>query len=270
MIIEETYNLIKRKCGHRLEELVIEDIRIGLHLTVVRLSDNSYGTSATLPDTYPFTPKSHRDYGDLTPLNIRGRRAADILESTKGSNIVLSLKNAILSAASSELISDSNYIIREDCDPIELVSLPASKTITIVGAFQSYIRKVSENGNKLFVLELNESALNADQKQYFVPAGEYKKVLQISDLVIVTGQTLVNGTIDDLLANVSSQSQVIVTGPSSSILPDILFDNRVSIVGALRITRPDVLFDLVSEGGTGYHLFEYCAKKISILKGHEA
>jgi uncharacterized protein (DUF4213/DUF364 family) len=80
----------------------------------------------------------------------------------------------------------------------------------------------------------------------------------------------VNGTIDDLLSNVSAASQVIVTGPSGSIIPDILFKNSVSIVGAIRITRPDVLFDLVCEGGTGYHLFEYCAKKISILKNDEA
>jgi len=32
---------------------------------------------------------------------------------------------------------------------------------------------------------------------------------------------------------------------------------------------PEILFSLVREGGTGYHLFEYCAQKICILKGDE-
>ncbi|MBK7711175.1 MAG: hypothetical protein IPJ37_09670 [Bacteroidales bacterium] len=45
-----------------------------------------------------------------------------------------------------------------------------------------------------------------------------------------------------------------------------MFENKVNIIGAVRITKPEVLFNIVSEGGTGYHLFEYCAQKICILK----
>jgi uncharacterized protein (DUF4213/DUF364 family) len=119
------------------------------------------------------------------------------------------------------------------------------------------------------VLELNENALAPEQKKYYAPAGEYKKILPESDIVIITGQTLVNRTIDDLLSVIAEGTQVVVTGPSSNIIPDILFKNKVSIIGAVRITDPEVLFDVVSEGGTGYHLFEYCARKICILKGDE-
>ena len=90
-----------------------------------------------------------------------------------------------------------------------------------------------------------------------------------SDIVIITGQTLVNNTIDDLLAVINPKSEVIVTGPSSGILPDLLFENKVSVIGTIRITKPEILFSLVREGGTGYHLFEYCAQKICILKGDE-
>ena len=50
-------------------------------------------------------------------------------------------------------------------------------------------------------------------------------------------------------------------------MPDILFENKVSIIGAVKITKPEILFDIVGEGGKGFHLFEYCAKKICILKG---
>ncbi len=268
-IIEQTYNLLKSRYKSKLEELIISDVIIGLYLTAVRLSDNSIGTSATLPDDHPFCAKSDRDFGDFTPLKIRGQKVQDILETKRGSGIISSLRTAVLNAVSSKIISSGNYKIVENCDPIQLLDLNTQKTITIVGAFQSYIRKISETKNKLFVLELNENTMTPEHKKFFVPAGEYKQILPASDIVIITGQTLVNRTIDDLLSVIIPGTQVIVTGPSSGILPDILFDNKVTIIGTIRITKPEVLFDIVSEGGTGFHLFEYCARKICILKGDE-
>ena len=268
LIFEQTYNLLKERYKTRLEELFISEVRVGLYLTAVSLSDNSTGTSATLAGDNPVCAKNERDFGDFTPLRIKGHTVLDILELHKESGIISSLKTAVLNAVSSGIIASGNYKIIENCDPIRLLDLSSGKTITIVGAFQSYIRKISESGNRLNVLELSENALTSDQRKFFVPACEYDKVIPSSDIVIITGQTLVNRTIDELLAAVSPGTEVIVTGPSSGLLPDILFENKVTIIGTSRIIRPEILFDVVSEGGTGYHLFEYCAKKICILKSN--
>ncbi|MGB8491965.1 MAG: DUF364 domain-containing protein [Bacteroidales bacterium] len=269
MIIEKTYSLLKSKYRKEFAELTISDVKIGIYLTAVRLSDNSTGISATLTHDNPFCAKANRDFGEFTPLKIRGQKISDILETQKESGILSSLKTAVLSAVSSGIISSGNYKIIENCDPIQLLDLKPLKIITIVGAFQSYIRKIAETNNKLFVLELNENALATEQKKFYIPAGGYRKIIPTSDIVIITGQTIVNRTIDDLLSVISPGTQVIVTGPSSSILPDVLFENKVTIIGTFRITDPEILFDIVSEGGTGYHLYKYCAQKICILKGDE-
>jgi uncharacterized protein len=266
VIIEQTFNLLKSRYKNLLEELTISDLRIGIYLTAVRLSDNTIGTSATITDDLPFGIKSNRDFGDFTPLKIRGKKVLDIFETKKKAAILSSLRIAVLNAISSRLISSGNYRVIEDCDPIQLVNLTSHKTITIVGAFHSYIRKISETGHTLHVLEMNEEAFAMEYKKFFVPAANYKSVLPASDIVIITGQTLVNNTIDDLLESISPGTQVIVSGPSVSIIPDILFKNKVTIIGASRITKPEFLFDIVSDGGTGFHLFEYCARKICILK----
>jgi len=266
MIIEQTYNLLLSRYKSEIEKLTISDVRVGIYLTVVRLSDGSLGTSATLADDQPFCSKRNRNFGDFTPLKIRGQKVMAIMESKKDIALLLSLRMAVLSAISSKVISSGSYNILEDQDPLQLINLDADKTITVVGAFHSYIRKISETANHLFVLELNEEALPLEYKKFFVPAREFKTILPDSDIVIITGQTLVNKTIDQLLEAIVPGTQVIVTGPSSSILPDILFENKVSIIGAVRITKPEILFDIVGEGGTGYHLFEYCAQKICILK----
>jgi uncharacterized protein len=265
MISEQTFSLIKTRNGNLLEKLTIADVRIGLHLSAVKLSDGSVGVAGTLNESKVHCAKVNRDFADYTPSQIRGRGVADLFETTKKSNIIDTIKIAVLNAISSRLISNSGYKIIEDADPVDLIDLEPEKTITIVGAFQSYIQKISETNNTLHVLELNKNALTEEHQKFYVPAEEHSRVIQVSDIVIITGLTLVNNTIDELLASVKQGTQVILTGPSGNILPDILFENKVNIIGAMRITDPELLFTIVSEAGTGYHLINYCAKKICIL-----
>ena len=266
MIIDQTYNLLRTRYKEKTENLFIKDVRIGLFLTAVRLSDGNVGVASTLTDSHPVCTKENRDYGDFTPSKIIGQPVTKLFEASKETGIILTLKIAVLTAISYDLISSGNYMVIDNCDPIDLIDLSSDKTIVIVGAFHSYIRKISGTKNRLHVLELNENALYQDQKQFFVPAEEYLKVLPDADVVIITGLTLVNNTIDNLLSSIPGTARVIVTGPSSSIIPDILFANKVEIIGATRITKPDILFEIAGQAAAGYHLFRYCAQKICILK----
>lgn len=265
MIFEQTCDLLLNKYRTTTEDLFIADLVIGLNLTAVRLSDNSVGVASNISENHSYCTKSSRDFGDLTPLKIKGRNVTEILTTGKESGIISSLKTAVINAVSSGLITAGVYRIIEDCDPIDIIDLSPGKTISIVGAFQSYIRKIEATGNRLFILELNEKALSDEQKKYFIQADKYREAFSVSDIAIITGQTLVNHTIDDLLSAASPFTSIIVTGPSAGILPEIMFEKGVDIIGATRITKPELLFDVVSQGGAGYHLFEYCAKKISIL-----
>ncbi|MDD4644366.1 MAG: DUF364 domain-containing protein [Bacteroidales bacterium] len=266
MIINQTYNLLKACEKTDIEHLTIDGVRIGPFLTAVRLSDGSCGVASTMPDSHPFSSKESRDFGDFTTLNIEGQKVTDLFETVKESGVILTLKIAVLNAISSTRIASGDYHVLRNCDPIDLIDLSQQKTITIVGAFHSYIRRIAGTNNDLRVLELNENALNADQKKYYVPAVDYPKILPHSDVVIITGLTLVNKTIDGLLSAIPEKALVIVTGPSSSIIPDVLFANHVGVIGATQITKPELLFDVVGQAGAGYHLFRYCAQKICILK----
>jgi uncharacterized protein (DUF4213/DUF364 family) len=267
MILEKTYELLQTKYKNQIENLTIADVRIGVLLSAVLLSDGSCGVSSTFIDAIAHCEKKSRDFGDFSPLKIKGQKVIGLFETDKKSNLIDTLKVAVLNAISSKLLLTSDYKIIENADPIDLIDLESEKVITLVGGFQTYIQKISCTRNKLNILELDENALSMEQKQFYVPANEYAKILPFSDIVIITGLTLVNNTIDGLLASVSQKAQVIVTGPSSSIIPDILFENRVNIIGATRITDPGKLFSVVGELGAGFHLFKYCAQKISILNG---
>lgn len=265
MIIDETYKFLKAGSGIQLESLKIEEVRSGAHLTAVKLSDSSYGVASTLLDTHCYIPKGKRDFGDFTPSKISGQYVSSLFETEKKSSIIDTVRIAVLNAISSKLLINGRYNIIENADPIDLIELNDNKTITIVGAFQSYINKVASTNSNLKVLELNRNAFTAEQIKYYVPAENYKEIIPVSDIVIITGLTLVNGTIDGLLDAVGPKTKVIVTGHSSSLVPDILFKNKVNIIGATRIVDPTLLFSIVSESGAGYHLMNYCAQKICIL-----
>ncbi len=265
MIIDQTYELLKTKYKIPIIDLEISDIRVGVFLTAILLSDGSYGVASTNIDTQSNCYKKKRNFDNFSPAKIKGQKVIDLFESKSDIKIIDTLKVAVLNAMSTRVISKFTYKIFEGIDPIDLIDLTPSKTITIVGAFQSYIKKIAATQNKLYVLELDEKALNDDQKQFYIPASDYPKILPISDIVIITGLTLVNNTIDNLLASILPRSQIIVTGPSSSLIPDALFKNNVKIMGLTRITNPELLFTVVSEAGTGFHLFKYCAEKFCIV-----
>ena len=265
MILDQTYELVKALYKDRFQDLFISDVRVGVYLTAVLLSDGSSGTASTNIDSHSNCYKNKRDFGNFTPAKIKGQKVIDLFESNSELKISNTLKVAVLNAISAKLISSDKYKIIENIDPIELIDLTPVKTITIVGAFQSYIKRIAATNNKLYVLELDEEALNYEQKKFYVPAEDFIKVVPQSDIVIITGLTLVNNTLDNLLAAVSPNAEVIVTGPSSSLVPDILFKHNVKILGSTRITDPELLFQVVGEAGTGFHLFKYCAEKFSII-----
>ena len=266
-ILEQTYELLQTGYSYHIENLTISDVRIGILLSAVRLSDGSCGVSSTFINTHGHCDKKRRDFGDFSPTKIKGQKVTGLFDAIQTSELIDTLKVAVLNAISSKIVASSGYKIIENADPIDLIDLESEKTITLVGGFQTYIQKISVTRNKLYVLELNENALSEEQKQFYVPANEYTKILPLSDIVIITGLTLVNNTIDSLLNSISSRTQVIVTGPSSSIIPDVLFRNKVNIIGSTLVTDSDLMFSIVGEAGAGFHLFKYCAKKICILNG---
>ena len=265
MIIDEAYRILKSAFLLKHPDLKIDEVRVGVNLTAVKLSNHRLGLASTLKDIYVYSDKSMRDYGSFTPLRIEGMKVTELFETTKKSALISTLRIAVLNAITTEILDSGQYHIVRNTDPFEMIRLLPNQTVTIVGAFHSYIKKVAALGNPLHVLELNPDALNHEHKQFYVPANGFRTVIPNSDVIIITGLTLVNGTLDGLLSVVSPKSQVVVTGPSSCIMPEVLFSHRVDIIGATYITKPELLFPMVSQAATGFHLFEYCAEKVCIL-----
>lgn len=267
MILQETIDLVLGKYPKAIEGLTITDVRIGVYMTVLRLSDGSVGSSSTvMPEGNDIhCKKSMRDFGDFTPSKIVGKTVESLLKFPVKTSLIQCMKIAALNAVSAKFIESGKYKILPNTDPLDLMDIHSGKTITVVGAFQSYIDKISKTNSQLNVLELNEDAFWGDDKKYYVPANEYPRVLPQSDIVLITGLTLVNNTLDDLLSAIKPGAQVAVLGPSIGLVPDVMFKNKVSILGPIKITDGKLMLQMASEAAAGYHLFKFCAEKICIV-----
>lgn len=266
MIIQETYEYLKSNYPDTITNTIIEKAVLGLHFSAVKLSGGFAGMAKTEISHHCCNSFKHnRNFGDFSPGKITGQTVVKLFEHAEDTDIINTLRLAVLNALSSGIISNSNYHIVEDKDPIELVDLNQSKVICLVGAFQTYIKKIAATSNKLMVLELDPNALSYDLRQYYIDAARYRETFSLSDIIFITGATLANQTLDDLLSAIPTRAKTIVVGPSSSMIPDLLFRKNVDIIGSTKITDTEKMFELISEGGAGYHLFNSCAKKTCII-----
>jgi uncharacterized protein (DUF4213/DUF364 family) len=266
MIIDETFKVIQARYGRRLNVITIEKLVAGIYLTAVKLSSGYSGLASNDLNTLDCCSHNRdRGFGNFTPGNFKGLKVIDLLNLDEKSGFIKTLKLAALNALSAELLTDLKYRIIENLDPIDLIDLTEKKQICVVGAFLSYIKKIAESDSILKIIELNENAIPDEYRRYFVPSEFAEDAVTHSDVVIITGSSLSNHTLDSLLGIIPAKVQVLVVGPTSSLLPDVLFAHGVDITGATRITDNDKMLELVGEGASGFHLFKSCASKICIV-----
>lgn len=248
----------------RVKQYYIEDILIGATFTLVKLSSGFCGVAKT---EFTCSLCSNNNGLYVYPGKLKETAIINILLENSDFAFSDSLKLAIINALSAEHINEMPFNIVYDKDPIDIIQ-PENKKIVIVGAFRSYINKLSKEKCFLQVLELNENAFSPETKKYYVPATRSADVLNKADIVIITGSTIANKTIDKLLSEILSAEQIIVVGPTSGVFPSILFENNVSLIGSSIITDYQLVHALISEGASGHHLFkEGAMQKICIMTG---
>ncbi len=269
-MINKTLKLLQSKYHLNLEEILFEDVRIGIYKTAVKLTGERYGVAGThRAKSGDYKYRTKRDQGPFSTNHIIGQSVANLFRAPS-SPIVDNLKVATLNALSAKILQDTDYQLIIDKDPIDLVDLSGQKTISIVGAFKGYIQKIGATDHQMNIIEIRPEAIPPEYRKHFVPSEQAANVLPHSDIVIITGSTLVNNSLKDLVQYLPKAGTTILVGPSSSFIPDVLFEQGIDIIGATHITHPQKMLQIVSEAATGFHFFRYCARKICILNKKSA
>jgi uncharacterized protein (DUF4213/DUF364 family) len=274
-ILAETIDLIRRELGTRLDTIVIERAVIGVFFTGVKLSTGHAGVCATPIKEMPEAVCCPSSAGAaFNPFRIKGMAAAKMVADIAGtSGIERALAVATVNALAhlvAERRTDSNVEVIEDMDAFDAADVTAADKAVVVGAFAPFLRELRKRGASYWVLEKDPSTLKPIELPFFRPAEDAPAVVPDADVVFITGTTLVNDTLDTLVALAKPSARLVVAGPTVTMLPDAFFARRCDILGGVKITDPDSLLDVLALGGSGYHFFGRFAEKIVLRRKRPA
>lgn len=134
--------------------------------------------------------------------------------------------------------------------------------VAIVGAFVPFLRELKKRGQPYLVLEQDPATLKPDEMPNYRHASQAPVVLPQADVILITGTTLLNDTLDDLLAAANPAACKVVVGPTVGLVPDAYLRRGCHVLGSIQVTRPDEFLDVLAEGGSGYHFFGRSAAKV--------
>lgn len=268
-ILTETIEQVNKILEKDIDNITVERAVLGIFFSGVKLSDGSGGLCFTpikeIPEAVccPSSAKAMPLSGKLA-----GRSVRAYLDDIFGENILKkTLGIAVLNALSASCwnrMKDQGYEVETGKDAFDDIVIQPGIKAVVVGALVPIIRKLIAAQTEFHILEMDAATLKEKERPYFAEASRATEFVPDTDLLVITGTTVLNDTLSGLLSMAKPGAQIIVTGPTASMLPDAFFSRGVTTLGGIIVTKPDELLDIISEGGSGYHFFGKSAERTII------
>jgi uncharacterized protein (DUF4213/DUF364 family) len=268
-ILAETVASIQRILGVDLDRIVIERAVIGLFFTGVKLNTGIAGACATPLRSIPEAVCCPSSAMAMPfPGKLRGRPARELLrEIGAPSGIRRAVGVATMNALADmcwQRGETPDVELRAGVDAYDAADIQPGEHV--VGAFVPFLKALRRSGQNYTVLEMDPATLKPDELPHFRPADEAGLVVPSADVVLITGTTLLNDTLENLLALCRQEARVVMVGPTVGLLPDAFLRRGVDVLGGVRVTAPDAFLDVLAEGGSGYHFFGRSAEKVVLVR----
>jgi uncharacterized protein (DUF4213/DUF364 family) len=270
-ILAETLAAVGDVLGAEAEQLEVERAVIGLFFTGIKLANGIAGACATPIKTIPEAVCCPSSAMAMPfPGKLRGRPALDVAREALGQN---GIRRAVGIAALNALADLSwrrrphpEMVLETGVDAFDASAIRPGERVVVVGAFVPFLRALKKMGQPYLVLEQDAATLKPDELPFFRPAEAAESVVPQADVLLITGTTLINDTLDALLALAKPAARVTMVGPTVSLMPDAFLRRGADILGSVRITDPDAFLDILAEGGSGYHFFGRSAQKVVLVR----
>jgi uncharacterized protein (DUF4213/DUF364 family) len=211
------------------DDAPVRSVLVGAHWTVV--CSRYCGMASTLMDDHRHAHSAVRNVGYLhtkTAHELAGfARSDNLLEASIG-----------MAAINSLLDVDDRGAVEINAVDV-LIEHGLGKNVALVGHFP-FIPKLRPAVGKLWVIE--QHPIEGDY-----PAEAFRDLIPQADVVAITSSTLINHTLDDLLALCSPEALVMALGPSTP-LSSVMFEHGISFLSGARVVDEMAVLQSVSQG----------------------
>lgn len=270
-ILNETIAGVTDFLGAELDGITVERAVIGLFFTGVKLSTGNAGACATPIKTIPEAVCCPSSAMAMPfPGKLRGRPARDLLrEAFSDQGIRRAVGIATLNALADrcwDIRPHPSVELRAGVDAFDANEFRPGDRTVVVGAFVPFLKELKRRGLPYLVLEKDPATLKSDEMPFFRPAEAAREIVPQADVLLITGTTLLNDTLEDLLGWARQEARITVVGPTVGLFPDAFLRRGADILGSVRIPTPDAFLDLLAEGGSGYHFFGRSVDKVVLVR----
>jgi len=219
----------------RAEESIVSDVRIGLGYTAVALEGGHTGVAWT-PKTESNSCTHFSSAGSLT-----GRSASVLLAmlchqtSPLARAVGLATANALLSALPHpEALPD---------EVIASLNLTPDDRVAMVGHFAPLVTNIRKTGSQLDIIELKPGQGDT------IGPEKGRAILAECSVAIITATSLINGSLDGLLADLGTPRAAVILGPSTPLCPEAFEGTAITHLAGARVKNGEAVLRIISEGG---------------------
>lgn len=182
----------------------------------------------------------------VDPAALAGREALALAEGLDGGDpAARSLALAALNALSRHLFDRARFSPDLAKTSLGSLELAPDDRLGMVGFFPPLVRRARDEGIPLLVLEL-KSELVQEEPGLTVTLDPAR--LAECTKIVCTSTTLLNDSLDAVLAHARGCREFAVIGPSAACVPDPLFARGVTAVGGAWVTDPPSLLARMGRG----------------------
>ena len=151
---------------------------------------------------------------------------------------------AAINAVCQHVMRETDFAVDSATDSLGLLAVSRGDRVGMVGLFYGLIKTIKEANAELVVIEKDEGLI---QKYPDLPITMDPSQLSACNKILCTSTTIMNNSLDEILAHCSPDAFVSIIGPTAGYFPDPLFARGVDVVGGRIVTNGELFLRHLTE-----------------------
>lgn len=151
---------------------------------------------------------------------------------------------AAINAICQHVMRETRFAGDSATDSLGLLSVSPGDRVGMVGLFFGLIKTIKRADAELVVIEKNEQLI---QQYPNLPITLDATQLSNCNKILCTSTTILNNSLDEILAHCPPDAFVSIIGPTAGYFPDPLFARGVDVVGGRIVKNGELFLQLLAE-----------------------